>query len=76
MAVSFRTEQIWLRPTPTLRALTHSSNNLYNEANYIVRQWFFKTGKWIRYNTLNWLIKDVQQSRNYLLKPLNKYYDF
>ncbi len=69
MTVSCRTEEIWLKPTPTLQALTYSSKNLYNEANYLVRHWFIKTGEWIRYYTLNWLIKDVRQSKNYKSLP-------
>ncbi len=69
MAVNYRTEQIWLRPVPILQALTHSSKNLYNEANYLVRHWFVKTGEWIRYNTLNWLLKDVRQTKNYKSLP-------
>jgi putative transposase len=47
-----RTEQVWLEPNETLSELCHSSKNLWNEANYHVRQDFFMSGKWTRYNTL------------------------
>ena len=47
-----RTEQIWLEPNETLSELCHHSKNLWNEANYQVRQEFFLSGKWTRYNTL------------------------
>jgi hypothetical protein len=36
-----RTEQIWLEPNDTLSELCHYSKNLWNEANYLVRQAFF-----------------------------------
>ena len=45
--------------------LTHSSKNLYNEANYIVRQAFFANGSWTRYYQLNMLLKG--SSGNYKL---------
>jgi putative transposase len=36
-----RTEQIWLEPNNTLSVLCHYSKNLWNEANYQIRQEFF-----------------------------------
>ena len=48
-----------------LDMLAHSSKNLYNEANYIVRQAFFAHGIWTRYYELNRLLKE--SSRNYKL---------
>lgn len=57
-----RTEQIWLKGDKTLAELCHLSKNLYNEANYIVRQELFNKGKWIRYNELNKLLKDSSES--------------
>jgi len=62
-----RTEQIWLKGNRTLAELCHISKNLYNEANYIVRQELFKTGKWTRYNDLNKLLKET--SDNYKALP-------
>lgn len=53
-----RTEQIYLPHTNILSTLCHNSKNLYNEANYIVRQEMFKTKKWIRYNALAMILKD------------------
>jgi len=61
-----RTEQIWLSPYDIISAQCHYSKNLWNEANYQVRQEFFATGKWIRYNTLAGSLKT---SENY--KSLN-----
>jgi len=43
-----RTERIWLKPTTPLRHLCHISKNLFNEANYLVRQAFFNEKKWIK----------------------------
>jgi predicted ribosome quality control (RQC) complex YloA/Tae2 family protein len=33
--------------------------NLYNEANYLIRQAFFTTGRWIRYTQLDRLLKSI-----------------
>ena len=48
-----------------LDLLTQISKNLYNEANYIIRQEFFANGNWTRYYQLNLLLKE--SSRNYKL---------
>jgi len=48
-----------------LDLLAHISKNLYNEANYLVRQEFFANGSWTRYYALNLLLKE--SSRNYKL---------
>ena len=40
-----RTEQIWLKPNKEISRLCHLSKNLYNEANYIIRQEFINNGK-------------------------------
>lgn len=61
-----RTEQIWLNPNETISELCHYSKNLWNEANYTIRQEFFSTGKWIRYGELD---KKLKSSENY--KALN-----
>ena len=61
-----RTERIWLKPTKTISWLCHLSKNLYNESNYLIRQEFFTTGKWIRYNALYHRMKS---SNNYQLLP-------
>ena len=36
------------------------SKNLYNQANYIVRQEFVKNKKWIRYNELDKMLKSLK----------------
>ncbi len=61
-----RTEQIWLKTSKNLSELCHISKNLYNEGNYIIRQEFFKNGKWIQYNSLYYLMKS---SENYQKLP-------
>ncbi len=61
-----RTERINLKPNDNLSRLCHLSKNLYNEANYIIRQTLFKTGKWIRYNELAGMLKN---SENYKALP-------
>lgn len=57
-----RTEQIWLQPNDDIGKLCHLSKNLYNEGNYMIRQEFFDSGKWMRYNKLAFMLKT---SRNY-----------
>lgn len=64
-----KTEQIHLKPTSILRYATHISKNLYNEANYIIRQEFFKTGRWVRYYELIDILKGT--SENYRILPIN-----
>jgi putative transposase len=61
-----RTEQIWIKPNEDISSLAHISKNLYNEANYLIRQEFFKTGRWIRYYDLN---KKLKESENYRSLP-------
>ena len=61
-----RTEQIWMRHNENISSLCHLSKNLYNEANYLIRQEFFKTGRWIRYYELN---KELKESENYKSLP-------
>jgi len=61
-----RTEQIWIKEDKNISGLCHLSKNLYNEANYIVRQEFSKTGRWIRNYDLDHLL---HQSDNYKSLP-------
>lgn len=62
-----QTEQIHVKRTPELATLCHLAKNLYNEANYLIRQEFFKTGRWVRYNELNIRLKP---SLNYQALPI------
>lgn len=43
-----RTEQIQVKGTKELSTLCHLSKNLYNQANYVVKQEFITTGNWIK----------------------------
>jgi len=61
-----RTEQIWIKPDENISSLCHLSKNLYNEANYLIRQEFFKTGRWIRFYELN---GELKESENYKSLP-------
>jgi putative transposase len=51
------TEQIQLKKSIKLGGLCHSAKDLYNVANYLVRQAYFKDNRWIRYYELNALLK-------------------
>lgn len=73
-----RTEQIWLKPSAELSRLCHLSKNLYNKANYIVRQELFNTGKWIRYNQLAFQLKTSENCKHLpaqTLQQVLKYLD-
>ncbi len=61
------TEHIQLKKSKELSNLCHLSKNLYNEANYIIRQRFFKDRHWTRYTELNKILKT---STNYKSLPI------
>lgn len=42
----------------------YKSKNLYNYANYIVRQEFINNGEWLRYNTVRHMTKDSEPYKN------------
>jgi putative transposase len=44
--------RIQFKPTPYFQDLGVCAKNLYNAATYLVRQTFFKKGKWLQYNSL------------------------
>lgn len=48
---------------------THQSKNLYNHANYLVRQKFLETGKWLRYQELDKLLKQDLDYPDYTNMP-------
>ena len=47
----------------------HLSKNLYNHANYLVRSQFFEEGTWLRYNTLDRLLKQDIEYPDYKSMP-------
>lgn len=47
------------------------SKNLYNYANYIIRQEFINNGKWIRYNELDKMLKEKENDFDYRNMPLS-----
>lgn len=59
-----RTEQIALKEDKKIGSLCHVSKNLYNEANYIIRQNFIFKDKWIRYQELDKLLKESSNYRS------------
>lgn len=64
-----RVERYWLPPNKTLGFYCHLSKNLFNEANYQIKCYMNQDKKWLRYSLLNWLMKDVRQSKNYTSLP-------
>ncbi len=77
-----RTEQIYIPPNNIMSNLCHVSKNLFNQANYIVKQELDKTNKWIRYNDLNRQLKNTEnyttlhaQSSQSILKRLDESWD-
>ena len=63
-----RTEQMWMGPNDILSSLCHLSKNLFNEANYIIRQEFIHNSKWLRFGTLNAQL-NKGSSENYTILP-------
>ena len=61
-----RTEHIWLKPNTTLSHLCHLSKNLYNDANYAIKQSLKDQGRWVRYNQL---YHQLKHSTNYRQLP-------
>lgn len=57
------TERIQLRKTTQFSYLCHLSKNLYNYANYYIRQEFFYLGNWLRYYDLWYILKDKESYR-------------
>lgn len=47
------------------------SKNLYNYANYIIRQEFINNGKWIRCNDLDKILKEKENDFDYRNMPMN-----
>ena len=64
-----RVEQIWVKPNKSVSKLCHLSKNLYNQANYIIKN--AKKGNWIRYNELDKILngKGTEPSENYKQLP-------
>ena len=50
-------ERIWLKPTKELSSLCHKAKNLYNQANYHVRQFYFTLEEYINYYDLQVILK-------------------
>lgn len=56
----------WAKPKPLLHYLCHLSKNLFNEANYLIRQTYFSTGAWIKTAALQ---SELQDSNNFQRLP-------
>lgn len=52
-----------------LKDFCHRSKNLYNHACYEVRQAYFKEGKWLRYATLEKILKADREFPDYAAMP-------
>ena len=57
------TERIQLKKSTALSQLCHRAKNLYNLANYTIRQRFFKDRHWYRYYYLNGLLNQATAYR-------------
>jgi len=53
------TEQIQLKTAPELSHLCHLAKNLYNEANFEFRQFFFNLGEFVNYYDLQVMLKNT-----------------
>jgi len=67
-----RTEQIYIRDNETISMVCHLSKNLFNQANYILRQQFLKQEKLSSYNDLVKLFQkpsENNENNNYRKLP-------
>lgn len=51
---------------------THLAKNLYNHANYLVRNEFAETGKWLRYSKLDKLLREDLEFPDYQNMPASQ----
>ena len=54
---------------PMLCDFMHKAKNLYNHANYLVRNEFVKTGKWLRYGETDKILKADREYDDYRQMP-------
>lgn len=70
---NLRVEKHVLKPVNSffdmLMDFCHKSKNLYNHANYIIRQEFVSNGKWINYNELDKILKADTEYNDYAEMP-------
>lgn len=68
-----RVEKHLLRPSSPyysmLSEYCHLAKNLYNQANYLIRDAFIKDGKWLRYNELDKQLKRNTEYSDYRAMP-------
>lgn len=66
---NLRTEKHIIKSTnpffEMLMNFCHRSKNLYNHANYLIRQEFISNGKWIRYAELDKILKADTEYHDY-----------
>jgi len=72
-------ETIYVNPSDQLSKLCHLAKNLYNLANWYVRQDFFKLNNFLNYYDLDYILKDKQvyrklpsQTSQQILKLVNR----
>ncbi|MBA7507406.1 hypothetical protein ES706_06125 [subsurface metagenome] len=69
------TEQIQMKKRWDLSCLCYFSKNLYNLANYYIRQELFYLGNWLRYYDLWYMLKDkepIKKHKKYAGKRINR----
>lgn len=81
-----RTEQIWIKSHDILPDLCHTSKNLWNEANYVVRQLYLnnnscltekdkdgnRKGSYMKYSDLDYLINNKSENYSKLPAPTSQ----
>lgn len=67
------TERIQLQPSPSLSQICHLAKNLYNLANYYIRQRFINEGRWTRYRDLYILLKPTEAYQNLPRRQRNRF---
>ena len=54
-----------------LASFCHKAKNLYNHANYLVRHTFFKEKQWLRYGTLDKVLKEDKRIESFKVDFMN-----
>lgn len=65
-----RTETIYLKQNKLLSYECHLSKNLFNEANYLIKQRMRVEKKWLRYKELDYILKNASINYHRLPSPI------
>jgi putative transposase len=65
-----RVESIYIKSSDIISDFCHRSKNLYNNANFTIRQELKESGKWLRYSDVERLMKEKEEFNDYYTMPV------